>query len=94
MQINSMKIDEANADALVARKAIELRNKFGLSQKQLAVKAGVAINKLQRLENGHGGRYGLGLLSQLADVFGLSTEIRTPLLRKNSPLIPNKSKSS
>ncbi len=75
-------LEEARANDSVARKIVALREKAGLSQRQLAKLIGTTASVICRLENAEYEGHSLAMLNRIADALNQRLEIRFVPLRK------------
>jgi len=77
-------LEEARANDLVARKIAALREKAGLSQRELAKLIGTTASVICRLENADYEGHSLAMLNRIAAALNQRLEIRFVPLRKAS----------
>lgn len=75
-------LEEARANDSVARKIMALREKAGLSQRQLAKLIGTTASVICRLENAEYEGHSLAMLNRIATALNQRLEIRFVPLRK------------
>ena len=76
-------LEEARADDSVARKIAALREKAGLSQRQLAKLIGTTASVICRLESADYEGHSLAMLNRIAAALNQRLEIRFVALRKD-----------
>lgn len=69
-------LEEARASAEVARKIYELRNRAGLTQRELAKLVGTAASVICRLEDDDYRGHSLSMLRRIAAALGKRVQIR------------------
>ena len=77
-------LEEARANDSVARKIVALREKNGLSQRQLAKLIGTTASVICRLENADYEGHSLAMLNRIAAALNQRVEIRFVALRKDN----------
>ena len=78
--------EEELVNAEVARKLYDLRTKAGLSQRELAKRAGTTASVICRLEDADYEGHSLGMLKRIAAALDKRVEIRfVPLRRQGAP---------
>ena len=84
--------EEELVNTEVARKLYDLRTKAGLSQRELAKRAGTTASVICRLEDADYEGHSLGMLKHIAAALDKSVEIRSAPLRRqrvDSPVVPS-----
>jgi DNA-binding XRE family transcriptional regulator len=80
-----VELEQARADAAVARKIYDLRTKAGLSQRGLAKLVGTTASAICRLEDADYEGHSMAMLNRIATVLDKRVEIRfVPLRRRVS----------
>jgi ribosome-binding protein aMBF1 (putative translation factor) len=69
-------LEEERANMEVARKIYDLRNKAGLTQKELAKRVGTTASVICRLEDADYEGHSLSMLRRIASALGKKVEIR------------------
>lgn len=78
--------EEELVNAEVARKLYDLRTKAGLSQRELAKRAGTTASVICRLEDADSEGHSLGILKRVAAALDKRVEIRfVPLRHQGAP---------
>jgi DNA-binding XRE family transcriptional regulator len=78
-------LEQARADAAVARKIYDLRTKAGLSQRELAKLVGTTASAICRLEDADYEGHSMAMLNRIAAALDKRVEIRFVPLRRVSP---------
>ena len=72
-------------NAAIARQIFELRNKCGLSQRELAARVGTSASAICRLEDADYEGHSLSLLKRIAEALGTHVEIRFATSKESTP---------
>jgi DNA-binding XRE family transcriptional regulator len=77
-------LDEARANDRIARQIRELRTAAGLTQSELAKRAGTTASVISRLENAGYEGHSMAMLRRIAAAVGKDVEIRFVPLRRSA----------
>jgi transcriptional regulator with XRE-family HTH domain len=83
-------LEQEILNARVAREVYQLRTRFGLTQRQLAVRLGTTASVICRLEDNDYGGHSLRMLQRIGFVLGQKVEVR---FKPRRPIRPSKPRS-
>lgn len=74
-------LEQETLNARVAHEVYQVRTRFGLTQRQLAVRVGTTASVICRLEDNDYGGHSLRMLQRIAFVLGQKVEVRFKPMR-------------